>query len=210
MAVLIPRPSAHTARAFVFQLVTIIAGILIALSIDGLLELNRQRAVVREAHDAIAFEITENLRDLETTLPVLDAHERGLRDALQFLEEMLSKGESNVQVQTRLSTPSLNRASWQTADRTGALGYMDYADVKEYSELYELQDLVVESQNQLIARLPGLSLLSFMTAGGDPVRGRSQDVEAVRARVIESIGAVTIHRTLALQLVDAYKQATSR
>ena len=108
-----------------------------------------------------------------------------------------------------MSTPSLNRASWQTADRTGALGYMEYADVKAYAELYELQDLVTDSQRQLIGRLPSLSALFLMSEGADAMRSRSQDLEALRARLIESLGAVVIHRELAGQLVEGYKRAAN-
>jgi hypothetical protein len=202
---------AHTTRWFVFELLTITAGILIALSIDGVLELRREWALVREAHAAIAFEIAENLRDLEGTLPALDVHERGLKEGLRIVEGLIrNETVTNTKFQAPLSTPSLNRASWQTADRTGALGYMEYADVKTYSELYELQDLVVESQRELVRRLPSLSSLILMNEGGDALRTRSQDLEAVRARLIESIGAVALHRELAIQLADAYKRAPKR
>ena len=56
----IPRPSRSTLREFGFQLATIIAGILIALWVDSLVEARRERALVRDAHAAIAREIAEN------------------------------------------------------------------------------------------------------------------------------------------------------
>jgi hypothetical protein len=38
---------------------------------------------------------------------------------------------------------SLSDASWRTAERTGALTYMDYSDVQHYARLYGIQELCV-------------------------------------------------------------------
>ena len=39
-------------------------------------------------------------------------------------------------------------ASWRTAERTGALGHMDYAEVQKYSKLYDFQDLFIAAAAQ--------------------------------------------------------------
>ena len=62
------KPGSHTWREFVFQLATITAGVLIALSVDGVVEWRRERALVREAQAAIRQEVTANFRDLEEIL----------------------------------------------------------------------------------------------------------------------------------------------
>lgn len=205
-----PLPARHTAREFAFQLATITAGVLIALSIDGVLALYRQRALVREAHAAIAQEIDANLRDLEGTLPALDAHDRHLEQALRFADDLLRTGKTDVhELRFALNFASLNRASWQTAERTGALSYMNYAQVREYSELYDLQALVAESQQRLIGQLANLSAIVFGGEGGDPYRLKPRDLEVFRLRVLDAAGAVAVHKVLARQLADAYKQATS-
>ena len=205
-----PRPPRHDARWFWSELLTITVGILVALSIDGLLELRRERALVREAHSAIAFEIAENLQDLEATLPALDVHERGLREGLRLVERLLRQETvADRRFQAPLSTPSLNQAGWVTAERTGALAFMQYAEVQQYSELYQLQDLVVASQYRLLERLPRLTGLSLMSeAGDDPPR--PQDLDGARAALMESTGAVSIHRELAVQLASAYRRALKR
>ena len=91
--------------------------VLIALSIDGVLALYRQRALVREAHAAIAQEIDANLSDLEGALPALDAHDRHLEQALRFADDLLRTGKTDVhELRFALNFASLNRASWQTAE----------------------------------------------------------------------------------------------
>jgi hypothetical protein len=201
-----PHEPAHSFRDFVIQLATITVGILIALSIDGILESNRERALVREAHDAIAVEIADNLRDLEETLPTLDEYTRNLVQALRYADDLLKAGTTDLaELRFQLRLPSLNRASWETAERTGAVGYMEYAQVKEYAELYGLQDLVRESQQQIADRLTGVLIVG--EGKPDPSRLRPQDVEPYRMRVLESQAALEIHKSLVRQLADAYKKA---
>ena len=207
----LPRPSRKTLREFLFQLVTITAGILIALGIDGVVESRRQRALVREAHAAIVREIADNLRELEGSLPSLDAYRRHLEDAQRFATDIIKTGKTDIRgLHFGVNLPSLNRASWQTAERTGALGHMDYADVRKYSELYELQQYVVDNQRDIIRGVSGVSAIGAMGEGGDPTRARPQDLETFRARVVEAMAAVTIHRDLARQLAEAYKRTQAR
>jgi hypothetical protein len=201
-----PRAPRHTAGEFAFQLATITAGVLIALSIDGVLVLYRERALVREAHAAMAREIDANLRDLEGVLPALDAHRRHLEQALRFADDLLRTGRTDVhELQFGLNIATLNRASWQTAERTGALSHMEYDEVRTYAELYELQGLVTESQQRLIVQLANLTAIAFSGEGGDPHRSRPRDLEVFRLRVLDAAGAVSVHRTLAGQLVEAYR-----
>jgi hypothetical protein len=75
----IPRLSRSTAREVGFQLATILAGILIALWVDSLVEARRERALVNDARAAIGREIADNLQALGNSLPSLDEHERALR-----------------------------------------------------------------------------------------------------------------------------------
>ena len=94
-----------------------------------------------------------------------------LAQGLRLADDLLKDGTSDVhELNLGFSFPSLNRAAWQTAERTGALALMDYDEVKELSELYELQDLVVGSQRQLLDRLAGLSAIMGAGEGGDPTK----------------------------------------
>jgi len=202
---------AHTWREFAFQLATITAGVLIALSVDGVVEWRRERALVREAHAAIQQEVTSNLRDLEGSLPGMEVHQRDLAQALRFADELIKAGKTEVhELRFALNIASLSRASWQTAERTGALAYMTYADVRAYAELYDFQDLFVEGQRQVVERLAGLSAVMYGGEGGDPMRSRPRDLEVFRLRVLDAMGAMELHRTLATQLVAAYQRIHAR
>lgn len=207
----IPRPSKSTIREFGFQLTTIIAGILIALWVDGLVESRRERALVRDAHAAIAREIADNLEALNGTLPSLDAHERDLRTGLRFADDMRKRGKSDIrELNFSFVTPSLNRASWQSAERTGALGYMPFADVKAYAEIYDLQDLVVSYQREQFARISDVTARLLAGEEGDPHLMRPAEVEAFRSCVLDALGAASTHKSLSTQLAKAYTRAPRR
>jgi hypothetical protein len=58
----------HSVREFLFQLVTITAGVLIALGLEGLVGWQRDRALVREARSTIVQELSDNLEAVEAEL----------------------------------------------------------------------------------------------------------------------------------------------
>ncbi len=129
-------PLRDTARRFGFEIAAITVGILIALSIDAVVQRNRERALVQQARAAIAREIADNSKDLEGGLKSLDKHVQDLAQGLRLADDLLKDGKSDIhELNLGFSFPSLNRAAWQTAERTGALALMDYDDVKELSEI---------------------------------------------------------------------------
>ena len=211
MPLTVPRPSARTAREFAFQIVTIIAGILIALALDGILERARDRATVRDTRAAIQSEMRDNLRDLRETLPAIEGHQKQLGVIVQLTEDLLAKRPSTAKPNLGLSTPSLNRANWQTADRTGALALMDFDDVREYSEVYELQSLVVDSQNRVMERLSGIAALLYgLSREGTPREHEQQDLVTLRTRALDAFSAVGLHLELARQLIEDSAGALER
>jgi hypothetical protein len=192
------------------QLLPVTAGILIALFIDGLIELRREVVLVNEAHAALAIEINSNSMDLQETLPSLLQLQENLFNAITYIDDTLTIGTTEIaSVDFTLSTPSLNQASWETSQRMGALSYMDYAAVKEYSELYALQELVVASQNRMYDRYADMGVLIHAMSSGNPA-GRPQDLESSRALAMNWITAIGVHRSLAEQLVTAYEEVPQK
>jgi hypothetical protein len=192
-------------RHFLLQLLPITAGILVALLIDGLVGGVRHWALVNEAHKAIAVEIADNADDLAATLPRLAVLVDDLGTIGELVDDILASGRTNIDSYAYdMPLPSLNRASWQSAERTGALGYMDFARVKEYAELYALQALVEDSQRDLLTRLPTLGVIRQAMDSGDP-EGYMQDFQATRPALAEFRDAVGIHVNLAHALAEAYR-----
>jgi hypothetical protein len=64
-----PPHAIHSWKGFGIQLATITAGILIALSLEGVRETVRDRALVREARENIRHELADNQKEPTTTSP---------------------------------------------------------------------------------------------------------------------------------------------
>ena len=129
---------------YAFQFITVTAGVLIALLIDGLVDWNNNRELVATARQTIAREVADNLKELSGLSNSIAEGNRKIDNALQLANDLLSKGKSEVHsVELGFNLATLNSSSWLSADRTGAVAHMSYEEVKEYSELYALQDLFV-------------------------------------------------------------------
>ena len=61
-------PSKYTASDYFFSFITITAGVLIALLINGMVEWNNNRQLVAQARQTIADEVRGNKKDLDSTL----------------------------------------------------------------------------------------------------------------------------------------------
>jgi hypothetical protein len=147
-----PKKPFHSLREFLRELVTIIAGILIALSFDGLLAWRHHSNLAHEASANIITEVRENQKELSNEEKDLAK----MQQQSQTLIEMVHKVESNRntrvhEFQLVWSFAELHATSWDTAARTGALSYMPYAEVKRYSEIYDLQRSFVDLQQRGLA-----------------------------------------------------------
>ena len=200
------RKSWRRARYFVMQFVLITAGILMALLIDNLVEVRRQNELVAEAHAAIAAEIADNAKALDNALPSLDSVEATLYEMLQAIDEILPDGTTTgTYGDFGLFGPRLTRASWESAERTGALGYMDYAQVREYASLYAAQDAVLAAHTGLLARFPTLASVGTAIKINDGTTTRLDDLRRGRTTIMEFVIALGSHRVMAQGLQDRYQ-----
>lgn len=192
-------------RSFMLQLVPVTAGILIALLIDGALESRRQDRLVAEAHAAIAAEIADNAKQLESALPTLDAVEAQLYEMLAMIDDILTTGTTTrTCCSFGLVAPRLLSASWESAERTGALGYMDYEQVRRYAALYNFQETILVSYTDLAARFPTLGSIGEALQSKDRAT-RSADLVRGRGTIMEFVIAIGSHRAMARGLRGGYR-----
>jgi len=199
------RKSRRMVRHFVLQLLPVTAGILIALLIDGLLELRREDKLVAEAHAAIAAEIADNAEQLENALPTLDTVQATLGEMQQVIDELLTNGTTTRTYGSfGLVMPRLTRASWESAERTGALGYMDYEQVRRYAGLYGGQDGILAGYNDLFRRFPTLGSIGETLQSKDRAM-RLDDLRRGSGVIAEFTIAIGSHRAMAEGLKSRYR-----
>lgn len=131
----------HTLKDFLLELLTVTIGILIALSLEGVVQWVHHRNLVHEAKANLTTEIGENQRELKTALDSLLKTQAQLVHLLDLIHdvELNRKNASALRFSINWTIAELHATSWNTAAATGALAYMSYPEVKRYTRVYDLQ-----------------------------------------------------------------------
>ena len=195
----------YSAVDYGFQFITVTAGVLIALLIDGLVDWNHNRELVAAAHASIAREVADNLKEIEG-LPKSIASSNGeIENCLTFVNDLLAKGKTDVSsLQLNFNLATLNASSWLSADRTGALSHMSYGEVKEYAELYKLQELFDTVQRRAVDMVA--DSIALVTSGSDPTKADRQDLLKFREQLMRYRASLVVTEDLGQSLTKAYRE----
>lgn len=189
---------------YAFQFITVTAGVLIALLIDGLVDWNNNRVLVAAAHEAIAMEVADNLKEMQG-LPksIASAHD-DIDNCMNFANDILAKGKTKIStLQLNFHLATLNSSSWLSADRTGALAHMSYHQVKDYAELYKLQELFDKIQSRAVdAVADSIALISQ----ADPTKADRADMLKFREQLMRLRAGLVVTEDLGKQLTKAYQE----
>lgn len=201
----VPDGPINSYKEFFVHLGTITAGVLIALSLEGLMEWNHHRMLVREAKESIGRELADNRKDLDAVLANAGARKQSRANALQLADEILRTGKTTLhEVTLGVEKADLSSASWQTAERTGALAHMEYADVQHYSAIYAAQDLYTSLQRQSFDRLT--AALSIFAEGADPTTAPRADIEVFRQQVLALRAGAVVEEQLGQRLAELCRE----
>jgi hypothetical protein len=200
-----PHGPFHSWPEFLVEIATIVLGVVIALSFEGAREWYHNRALAHDAREAIAREIADNKKSVDGDLRNVDERKKQLDEALQFADEVLAKGKTTLRsMSLNASLGDLSAASWQTADHTGALAQMSYAEVQKYAAAYMLQEQYQAQERRTFEHLS--DALSLVSSVFDPTKSPRSDVEHFRTQVLALNGDLYMERQLAQQLSERYAQ----
>jgi hypothetical protein len=147
-----PHQSPLNARDFLIHLLTITAGLLIALGLEAGVEAFHHRHQRIEAEAMIRDEIKSNGEKIEQGKQQFQEELDGMNQVLQTLDS-LSQGKPIGVLQEKdfvFHQAPMQDAAWRTAASTGALSYMDYAEVERFSEAYKEQDQLDAMEKQTL------------------------------------------------------------
>lgn len=177
-----------TWRQFLIHLAIVTIGLLIALSLEALVEAYHHRSLVLEARRNIEREITENRGLVKQNIASVQADQSRMKTNLEVLLALRQAREvpSDSRLQYRLEWSALSDSAWATARDTGALGHMEYAEVQCYAGIYtqlhvisEQGQRLLESQTRAISpALVAGNPLAMTEAERDLVTTRSADLLA--------------------------------
>ena len=191
---------------YIFQFITVTAGVLIALLINGLDAWNDARELVLKARTTIGREIADNRKELDDTVSGFTADHQALQNAIKFAEELLANGRSDLRSFTlNYNLAELSNTSWRTADRTGALSRMDHDEVQKYSKLYDFQDVFLERQRDALDQFA--NAMAIVQGDFNPEKPNLKDVELFRQRLMELRATLSIQEDFAHRLAKNYEEA---
>jgi hypothetical protein len=139
-----PHEPIHCWRDFFLHLTTITIGLLIALSLEGLVEWHHHRALAHEAQVSLHREIAKNESSIHEVIDDNQKRQSNLKQDVVILKYIVKyhKDPENQKMSIGSRVIGLESVAWQTAQSTGALSYMPYALAQEYTDLYDIQTLL--------------------------------------------------------------------
>ena len=204
-----PEHAPHTLRDFFLHIFTITIGLLIALGLEAGVEWQHHVHLRHEADENILSEIRDNQHELGEVLNHIPKERETLTYALAFLKAHAEGKPVDVHdVSLGMNLGTYRDASWQTASATGALGYMTYAHVKQYSAVYSLQAQFTQLQTETLGAF--LQIQSYVMGGEDPNKFSPAIAEKARADVQKTLADLLameqIGQSLQKQYADALKE----
>lgn len=197
----------HSFKDFFLHLLTVILGILIALSLEGLIEWGHHRSLAEEARSNLAVEIRENRQLLTGGLAAAPDAEQRLKATIETIEAYRKnhRDDRTSKLDWSFGLFPLSATAWSTAASTGALGYMDYTEVKAYTRAYVLQEEFLTMQQSTLGKW--LDLQKWL-ARRDPKGGLSNLNNEELSQIEADASAALLHteteEQIAKDLVQQY------
>lgn len=201
-----PEKPIHSRKEFMFHMFTVVLGILIALALDGMVTWAHHRVLVREARANIATELRNNKETIQKAIPEIQAREKQLEDVISTIDQVEKTRKISGKLGYGFASYELYSTAWKTAAVSGAVTHMEYEQLKDYTDAYDLQE------NFLAVQAQGFTSVGNLAAA---MRVLNQDVAKVPAERLEdiqreAIKILTIQKTLenvSAGLIQAYDKA---
>jgi len=189
-------------RDFFLHLLTITAGLLIALGLEAGVEAVHHRHLRHEAEANILQELRDNRQDIQKCIDAAAAEEASLKSAEMFAQARMQNKPYDIHsIQLGFNLATVRDDSWRTATTTGVVNYMDYSEVKKFSSTYRLQDQFVALQASTLDSY--IQLQSYILIGFDPekfppelARVAARDIQQTLAHLeaTRQIGVAYLHK----------------
>lgn len=141
-------------KEFLVHMLAITIGLLIAVGIEGLVELHREHSLVKEARQTLREEIEYNSSTLDDAMPQIEGEKAAMAVNVKLLTRIMEnpkdKEAQHGSIKADFSGVGLHDTAWKTAQTTGALAYMPYAEAQRYADLYGAQQNFRAQQEKLL------------------------------------------------------------
>jgi len=200
-----PEHGIHGVRDFFVHLLTITAGLLIAIALEQSVEALHHRHQRKEAEAMIRQELSENRDEITQRQEKLTTEVSDLVGLLAYIDERLAHKPADAsKLHLGLSEGPLRDAAWRTAAATGVATYMDYATVERFAECYKEQDEYELVQGHAVEAF--LGIVSF-AAVKKPAELSDDELRAAQPSVRQALAHLQALRDIGRGAVKMYDEA---
>jgi hypothetical protein len=193
------------------HLAIITAGVLIALALEGVVSWGDHRLLVREAKANLTSEIRGNKKELEGLFVNIDMEEKELEQADRVAQTLVAGGKiDHMSIDLSWHFAELKNAAVTTGQITGAFGFMDYAEVRHFADVYDLQAQFMRAQERQLQDFQ--PIIAFIRRITDPKVPSQASVEDWRGRISSALTSLALQEQLGRALLKRYDEllASSR
>lgn len=148
-----PHKAIGNAGEFFLHLFTITIGLLIAVGIEAAVEHHQHRELAREARQTMTEEIRKNAGTINEAIGDITSEQQRMEENLAAVRKVQlnpnDPSANNLHLNASYNSTGLEDTGWRTAQATGALAFMPYAESKKFSGIYGMVQGFLEEEDKL-------------------------------------------------------------
>jgi hypothetical protein len=148
-----PHKAIGNLSEFFLHIFTITIGLLIAVGIEAAVEHHQHRELAREARETMTEEIRKNAENTNEALRDITGEQQRMKENLAAVRKVQlnpnDPSANGLNLDISYSSTGLEDTGWKTAQATGALAFMPYAESTKYSGIYGAEQAFLKAQDQL-------------------------------------------------------------
>jgi len=194
-----------TLKEAAVHLLIVTVGILIALSLEGMVEYIHHKTVIREARAIMREEIEANQKDLDQTIARIALQTADLQKGIKVFSAMAAGEKPTLEKLPYMLTyrsADPHKAAHATAELMGAFAYMDYREVSRYAAMYDAQDRFLDEQAAVLRE--GTTAFAWFQQR-DLKTAAPADLAVLSERLRQTLATMTVAGQFAAGLQRRYK-----
>ena len=203
-----PHAAVHGWRDFAVHLLTITAGLLIALGLEAAVEAMHHHELAAQARENIEHELERNAEHAKANIASVQATIASVDSVLVTVRRHRddphpASGDSS-QLNVNASWDSFEDAAWLTARESGALAHMPLDEVQKYAGVYARQEQLDHEADVLMGEAP--LLMAPLYVEDTPAKTSPEDLRLIMLRAADAKMKLVIFKQFVAGLSSDYAE----